>query len=193
MAISYPVTAPVSVIYPAQVELRANQAVALSQSPFSYAQQVIAFSGERWEMSVAIPAVRRDKAEPWVAFLTSLRGSYGTFLMGDPNCIDPQGTATGGTISGSAGSRSPSVTMTGTLKAGDYIQTGSGSSTHLYKVLQDKSGNGTLEIWPALRDTGGSFTTSDTKGHFRLMGNQTSWGINENSAYAITFEAVEVI
>lgn len=195
MAISYPVTAPVSSIYPAQVELRANQAVALSQSPFTYQQQVISFSGgERWEMSVAIPAVRRDKAEPWVAFLTSLRGQWGTFLMGDPNSLEPQGTATSLSISGSAGDRTVSATFSGTLKAGDFFQLGSGSSTQLYKVLEDSSG-ASLEIWPRLRTShsGASATLSSPKGHFRLMGNQTSWSINDNSAYAISFEAVEVI
>ncbi len=45
----------------------------------------------------------REKVEPWIAFLTALRGPLGTFLMGDPlgktprelrlelHCVKPMG------------------------------------------------------------------------------------------------------
>ena len=41
--------------------------------------------------------------------------------------------------------------MTGTLKAGDYIQIGAASDATLHKVLVDQDGDGTLEVWPKLR------------------------------------------
>ena len=45
------------------------------------------------------------------------------------------------------------VVMTGTLKAGDYIQLGFGNKllgyTKCYKI---KTGDGTLEIWPSVLD-----------------------------------------
>jgi hypothetical protein len=85
--------------------------------------------------------------------------------------------------------------MTGTLKAGDYIQLGGGSSARLHQVLKDKSGNGSLEIWPALRDdyTNATVVFNSPKGLFRLANNISSWSINNSSAYGITFEAVEVL
>lgn len=192
MAISYPVSTPTDIGI-ADIQLSATNAVAVSKSPFTFATQVHAYSGEMWSASVTIPTVRKDLAEPWVAFLLSLRGQYGTFLLGDPNRTSPQGTATSATITGSLGDRSVTVAMTGTLKAGDYIQLGSGSSARLHKVLVDKSGSGTLEIWPALRDdyTTASATLTNAKGVFRLASNSTQWGIGSSSAYSIQFDAME--
>ena len=193
MAISYPVSTPTDVIGIADIQLSATNAVAVSKSPFTFATQVHAYSGEMWSASVTIPTVRKELAEPWVAFLLSLRGQYGTFLLGDPNRTTPQGTATSATITGSLGDRSVTVAMTGTLKAGDYIQLGSGSSARLHKVLVGQSGNGTLEIWPALRSnyTTASATLTNAKGVFRLASNSTQWGIGSSSAYSIQFDAME--
>jgi len=194
VAITFPISTPTDIGI-AQIELGATNAVAVSKSPFTFATQVHAYSGEMWSANVTIPTVRRDLAEPWVAFLMSLRGQFGTFLLGDPNCTSPQGTATSATITGSQGDRSVTVAMTGTLKAGDYFQLGSGATAKLHKVLVDKSSNGTLEIWPALRDdyTTATATLTNAKGVFRLAANQTNWGIGSNSAYSIQFDAMEDI
>jgi hypothetical protein len=194
MAITYPTTTPTSIGI-ANIQLRQSQVVSRSTSPFSFKEQVIVHTGERWGASVSLPPCRKDTAEPWVAFLMAQRGGVGTFLLGDPNMVTPQGTATSATISGSAGDRSVSVTMTGTLKAGDYIQLGSGSSSRLHKVLVDKNGSGTLEIWPSLRTdyTSASATLNDTKGVFRLTSPELSWDINDISAYGIMFTCSEVV
>lgn len=194
MSITYPVNLPTSIGIES-IELRAVNAVATSQSPFTYKQQIVAHQGQRWEASVSVPAVRRDLAAPWKAFLTSLKGQQGTFLLGDPDYATPQGTVSSCTLSGSAGDETATVTMTGTLKAGDYIQLGGGSSARLHQVLQDQSGSGSLEIWPALRDdySGAAVTFNAPKGVFRLANNISSWSINNSSAYGITFEAVEAL
>jgi hypothetical protein len=193
MAISYPVSTPTDVIGIADIQLSATNAVAVSKSPFTFATQVHAYSGEMWSASVTIPTVRKELAEPWVAFLLSLRGQYGTFLLGDPNRATPQGTASSAAITGSTGDRSVTVSMVGTLLAGDYIQLGSGSSARLHKVLVDQSGSGTLEIWPALRSnySSSSATLTNAKGVFRLASNSTQWGIGSSSAYSIQFDAME--
>jgi hypothetical protein len=194
MAISYPLSLPTTIGI-AQIELSAVNAVAISRSPFTFDSQVHAYSGEMWQADITIPPVHRDLAESWVSFLVSLRGQYGTFLLNDPNCVDPRGTATSATVSGSTGDRSVSVTMSGTLLAGDYIQLGTGSDATLHKVLQDQSGSGTLEIWPALRKdrTAVSATLTSASGVFRLSSNQVSWSVNEVSTYGITFGAMEAI
>jgi hypothetical protein len=85
--------------------------------------------------------------------------------------------------------------MTGTLLAGDYISLGSGSSTRLHKVVQNRSGTGVIEIWPALRSsvTGASVDLTEAKGRFRLKDNITQWSINEISSYGITFDCVEAL
>jgi hypothetical protein len=194
LAITYPLALPTSIGI-AQITLTASNAVAISQSPFTFQQQIIQHPGQRWTASVSIPPVRRETAEPWVAFLLALNGPVGTFLLGDPNAKAPRGTATSATITGTAGNSSPTITMVGTLLAGDYIQIGSGATATLHKVLVNRSGTGTLEVWPALRSTvtGATVTLTNTVGRFRLSGNQQSFSINNASVYGISFDCVEAL
>jgi hypothetical protein len=195
MALSFPLSLPTSIGIES-IELRAMNAVATSESPFTYKQQIHAHQGQRWEASVNVASgIRRDLAAPWKAFLTSLKGQQGTFLLGDPDYATPRGTVSACTLSGSAGDESVTVTMTGSLLAGDYIQLGSASTAKLHQVLADQTGNGTLEIWPGLRDdyTDATVIYSAPKGVFRLSTPMSSWSINNASAYGISFEAVEAL
>lgn len=193
MAISYPLNTPTTIGIES-IELRARNAVAVSQSPFTYKQQVVAHQGQTWEASVSIPSVRRDLAADWKAMLVALKGPVGTFLLGDPDYATPRGTVSGTpTLSGTAGDSTVSITMTGTLLAGDYIQLGTGSAARLHQVLVDQSGSGNLEIWPDLRSTysGETVIYSNPKGIFRLAQSVTSWSIDNASFYGISFEAIE--
>ena len=195
MAISYPLSLPTHTGI-AEIELHAVNAVAYSQSPFTFAGQAHAYAGEMWQADVKLPPMKRADAEQWIAFLMSLRGQYGTFLLNDPAATAPQSPlASSATITGSVGDRSVTVAMSGTLLAGDYFSLGTGTSTRLYKVLQDQSGSGTLEIWPALRDAASSATADLTtaSGTFRLSSNQQSWSVNDASFYGITFGAMEAL
>jgi hypothetical protein len=194
MAITYPLNTPTSIGIES-IELRAVNSVAVSQSPFTFKQQVISHGGQKWEASVSIPVVHRDLAAPWKAMLVALKGQVGTFLLGDPDYATPRGTVSSCALSGTAGQDTATVVMTGSLLAGDYIQLGGGASSRLHKVLVDQTGNGNLEIWPALKNsyTSSAVTFNSPKGVFRLSGNTTSYSINSTSLYSISFEAVEVI
>ena len=194
MAISYPLDTPTSIGIE-NIQLHAVNAVATSQSPFTYKQQVIAHTGQKWEASVSIPSTRRDKSAQWKAMLVALKGQTGTFLLGDPDYVSPRGTVSSCAVTGFSGDESVTVVMTGSLLAGDYIQLGSGSSAKLHTVLVDQTGDGTLEIWPALRSDyiSEAAVTNSPKGVFRLKQNVTSWEINNASHYGISFEAVEAI
>ena len=194
MALSYPLATPTTIGIES-IELRAVNAVAVSQSPFTYKQQIVSHGGQKWEASVNIPSVHRDKAAEWKAMLVGLKGQTGTFLLGDPDYATPQGTVSSCVASGSAGDDAVSVVMTGTLKAGDYIQLGTGASAKLHQVLLDQDGDGSLEIWPSLRTnySNQSVVFNAPKGVFRLATNMTSWSINNASIYGISFEAVEAV
>jgi len=194
LALSYPLSTPTTIGFES-IEIRAINSVATSQSPFTYKQQVVSHGGQRWEATVNIPSVRRDLGAEWKAFLTALKGQTGTFLLGDPDYAEPRGDVSSCTLSGSAGDETATVVMTGTLKAGDYIQLGSGSAAKLHQVLIDQTGDGNLEIWPKLRTdyTDEAVVFINPKGVFRLSSNMTSWNINSSSAYGISFEAVEAI
>jgi len=199
LSISYPLSLP-SVSGIRSIELRAVNAVAYSQSPFTFAGQAHAYPGQMWQADVRLPAMTVDKAEQWVAFLVALRGQFGTFLLGDPTRTTLRGTATSCTVTGTAGSNTVSATVPEgeTLLAGDYIQLGSSSSSTLHKVLVNYTGTGAaanLEIWPALRvnRTAATVTLTNARGMFRLVSNQQGWSINEARNYGISFEAMEAI
>ena len=199
MAISYPVALPTHTGI-AQIELRAVNAVAYSQSPFTFAGQAHAYQGQMWQAEVSLPPMLTADAEQWLGFLLSLRGQFGTFLLGDPLRTSLRGTATGVTVTGSAGDNTVSATVTAgqTLLAGDYIQLGSGSTAALHKVLVNYTGTGSaadLEIWPALRvaRSAATATLTNTKGVFRLSSNEQGWSSNELAKYGITFAAREAI
>lgn len=258
MAITYPLAFPTHTGIRA-ADLRVVNAVAVSRSPFTFSTQVQAYSGEMWQADFTLPPMKRADAEVWAAWLTSLKGQYGTFLAGDPLGCTPRGAATGtplvnngaaitagsfvvgewyeiatlgdtdweaigaassvvgqqfiatgvgsGTGTASEGQTGSSLVLdgantsvTGWLKAGDYIQLGSGSAATLHKVLQDAnsdgSGNVTLDIWPSMRTPpldNSAVVTSNAKGRFRLASNEQSWSINEAAIYGITFGAVEAI
>lgn len=210
MAITYPLSTP-STIGIEEIELRANNVVAVSESPFTFVQQTVVHQGQRWEASISIPPVRKDLAEEWVAFLLSLKGRRGTFYLGDPNMATPRGTvlpATSVTLGSATAIGDETVDLTkGTgpaktnfLRAGDYIQIGTGSDRTLHKVLADanldSNGDTTVDIWPHVRSvvaSGTSVVHQNATGVFRLASNLTSWSINNASAYGISFDAVEVV
>ena len=194
MAINYPLTLP-TVTGVRSIELQASNAVAISRSPFTFASQVHAYSGQMWSASLTLPPMKLTAARQWTAWLTSLRGQYGSFLLGDTSCCQISGTATSAIVNGSAGDNTVNVTTVGTILAGDMIQISTGADATLHKVLADRSGSGALEIWPALRKDRASIalTFTNAKGAFRLASNEVSWSVDEASIYGISFSAVEKI
>lgn len=206
MAITYPLTLP-SHTGRRSMELRATNAVTVERSPFTYASQAQASAGQMWQADVTLPPMKRTDAEAWVAWLVSLRGSFGTFLMGDPIGATPRG-AGGGTplVNGSSQTGQDlnidgcTPDITGWLKAGDYVQLGSAGSATLHKVLADVSTNGsgeaTLTLWPHIRTApsdNAAVTISNTVGRWRLASSESSWSVNEASIYGISFSCMEAI
>jgi hypothetical protein len=206
MGVTYPLSLPDSNSIRG-IELRAVNAVAYSRSPFTFAGQAHAYSGQMWTADITLKPMRRSDAEQWIAWLISLRGQFGTFLLNDPLGYTPRGSA-GGTplVNGSAQTGNLinidgcTASQTGWLKAGDYVQFGSGSSASLHKVLEDVdtdgSGETTLEIWPSVRTApadNSTVVTSSAKGLFRLSSNEQAWSVNEASIYGITFGAMEAV
>ena len=206
MAITYPLSLPTNKGL-AKIRLTANNVVGISQSPFTAKQQIYKYTGQFWEAEISLPPMKRADAEYWISFLLKLNGAYGTFLLGDPNGGTARGVATGTPlVNGGSQSGNELVTdgwtnsTTGILKAGDYIQLGSGASSQLYKVLDDVNSNGsgeaTLTVWPDLRTSpsdNAAITVSNAKGAFRLSSNSQAWDINEATFYGMTFAAREAL
>ena len=199
MAISYPLTVP-STNTISTIQFTAVNAVAYNRSPFTFAGQAHTYAGQMWEADVTLKPMRRDQAEAWVAWLLSLRGQHGTFLLSDPISNSVRGTALAASITGSAGDQTVSATVTNgdTLKAGDFFQLGTGTDSTLHKVLVDFTGTGSaadLEIWPGLRKNRSSVAADLTSasGLFRLASNETSYSVNQLAVYGINFGAVEAV
>lgn len=206
MAITYPVAFPSAIGF-ANLNIRARTVVGVNASPFTGQQQVYKHQGQWWEAEVSLPPMKRADAEQVVTFLLKMNGQYGTFLLGDKSAPTARGVGTGTPlVNGASQTGGDLITdgwtpdTTGILKAGDWIQLGSGSITRLYKVLDDVdsdgSGNATISIFPNLRsspDDDAAITVSNTQGLWRLASNETEYSIDQMSIYGVTFACVEAL
>lgn len=204
MTISYPLSLPSTGIR--SIRLTARDMVALGESPFTLSGQAQQHAGQRWEADIELPPMRRDDAEAWITFLLKLKGRYGTFLLRDT----VSGTARGawaGTplVKGAHAAGASAVTLDGltpatTVKAGDYLQFGSGLSTRLHKVLDDGAADGageiTVDLWPNLRESladNAAVVTGNALGLFRLASNERAWDIGLAQIYGLRFTAMEAL
>jgi len=209
MAITYPLSMPTNTNV-ATVSLTASNTVGITTSPYNYKLTVYKHQGQRWEADINLPLMKRADAEEWITFFMKQYGGYGTFLLGDPNAATPRGSAatTAGTPVVNGASQTGDelaidglpASATGYLKAGDYIQLGTGTSSQLYKVLDDvdsnASGEATLQIWPDLRSSPADDATvvvSGAKGLFQLSTPTTNWTIDNAGFYSMAFGAVETL
>lgn len=206
MAISYPLSLP-SVKDLAQITMRLRTVVGVATSPFSGEQQVQAHPGQWWEAECVLPAMERADAEEWLALLLAMNGREGTLLMGDPKGATPRGTALGTPlVSGASQTGNELVTngwtadQAAAMRKGDYFSLGSGTSTRLYKVVEDEpsdgSGNATLTFQPKLRSSPGDtdpLTVTSAKAVWRLADNQAEWTVRDIVAYGIVFALREAL
>lgn len=203
MAITYPISLPATPAF-RSCRWTPRDVVARSTSPFDGTTQVFAWPGQWWEVEVALPPMKRDKAEPWIAAFMKLRGPFGTFLLGDPDGAAPRGTWAGTPLVKGAGQTGDTLVVDGlsagaTAKAGDYIQLGAGAGARLHKVLDDAAADGTgtmtLTIWPRLRASpadNGAVIVDNAKGVFRLA-SSVPWESDAVPLFGISFTAAEAL
>lgn len=199
MATTFPVSLPSTGTR--NVRLRQISTVAVGTSPFTLETQTQRHQGQVWLLDFEYPPMQRATAEPIIAALCSLNGREGTFLFGDSANKTPRGAATGTPlVKGGSQSGEDLLTdgwtsgVTGILKAGDWIQLGSGSTSRLHKVLSDVtsdgSGNATLTLWPrislvATPADNSAIVTSFPKGVFKLNTNGQDWDIGRAKIYGL--------
>lgn len=186
---------------------RMRNIVAGSMSQFTGEEQFYKHAGEWWEADLQLPPMKGARAAEWEAFLASLQGRRRCFLLGDPDRATPRGAIGGSPVADSAGSPSVNLARTETLyirgadanvsnwlRAADYIQLGTGTSSRLHKVLQDvstdSSGYATIPIWPGLYSDiadGATVTVTNAKGAFRLATNDAGWQSDAAKIYGFAF------
>lgn len=206
MAISYPLALP-NITGIKQVTFAARAAVAASRSPYSGARKTYEFPSQYFEAAVKLPPMTRAEAEAWNCFRLKLNGKKGTFLLGDPNGATARGSArtTPGTplVKGANQTGDTLIidglplSATGYFLEGDYIQLGSGSTSRLYKVLEDTNTNGsgeaTLLLWPNIitaPNDNDTVVVSNAVGVFSMAENYMPWDIDEAAMYGISFNAI---
>jgi len=183
-----------------------DDAVAVSESPFTFEQQTYEHQGQRWKAMVTLPMMKRAQAEQWLSAMAQLNGRKGTFLLGDPDAPTPRGDGRGTPIVSGANQTGNTLLttgwllgITGILKAGDYFQIGTGTNARLHKLLfdtnSDGSGNATLTFWPNLRyapSTGQAIIIQNAMTQFRLDA-PFGWDANEVSTYSVQFSVTEAL
>lgn len=204
MSLTYPITLPSSPLS-RTITIRPRAATGMQENPFAYNSQVQVWGGQQWQADIELPRMpRRGDAEAWIAALVGLNFQEGNFLLGDTANPTARGAATGTPlVNGGSQAGYDLVTdgwthsVTGILKAGDWLQLGSGSSARLYKLMananSDGAGNATLTLWPRLRSSpadNAAIVVSGAKGLFMLAG-PVEWSIDHARTYGLSFKAVE--
>lgn len=204
---TYPLTFPAVGVRSAQFRLM--RVVAASVSEFTLKQQVYQFPGEQWQGDIVLPPLSRSDAGLVQAFLAELRGSFGTFLYGDPMALafGKLGAGGGSPLVDGADQTGNSLdiddcsaSITDWLKAGDYFQLGTGSTSRLYMIAADVdtdgAGSATLTFNPALRAAPANdavVTITDPMGVMRLDSNVAVWQADRTSLTNINFSYREHI
>jgi hypothetical protein len=201
MTISYPLSPP-SNRTPSATRWTEVNIVAVQNSAYTLQSQTYEHSGKGWGVEVSFDPMPRDEAQPWIAFLSALRGRKGTFLFGDTLFSTPLGLAGGTPFTNGANQTGSSLITDGwtinqaILKAGDMFQIDSSLYRNLTDVTSDGSGNATLDVWPSLRAHADNalIVTANPKGTFRLTDNaQVTQSASGDGLYLISFKGEEVL
>jgi hypothetical protein len=207
VTISYPISLP-SVRNASAVALKAMTSGYVTQSPFTFSQEVQTGLGDMMGMQVTLPPMKRQNAEAWLSALLSLKGVVGTFLMGIPGNKVPMGigAAQSPKVKGATAALISSLNTKGwgitgnVLLPGDWIQLGSGSTAHLHKNLTlagvGSPDEAVLDIWPPTRNAlndGDAIVVNNPQGVWRLAQNEQDWSIGEAIVYGLNFTCIEAL
>jgi hypothetical protein len=208
VTISFPLSLPAGIVFSDAV-MRQMSVVGLSVSPYTGAQEAVAYPGQWWEIDFTTTALVEAQAAKLEAFFASLNGQEGTFLCGDPWRATPRGTAASSpgtpTVDGAVSARAASlpikggpVLQSGWVLAGDYIQINTGSSSLLVMALEDantdSAGDASVTVWPRMRRAlvdGEAINFSSPRGVFRLSQNQNDVPRRAGSFAPVSFSARE--
>lgn len=196
---SYPLSFPAG-LAPARATFRLSRSQAVAVSPFTFSRQVQSWGGRRWEAEITMPPLgNRAKAAALKAWLVSLRGLQGTFLLGEPGYPGPRGTATAAVVNG-AGQAGYTLAVAGmaagaTLLAGDYVEL---PGHRLHMVVEDAAANGAgaavLSLDPPLRASpadGAALILMAPRGVWSLASPSVAWDLSPPYRHEFTFAAVE--
>lgn len=206
MTITYPLAFPTTFGFSSFI-IGIDHAVAVAESEFTFEAQVQEHQGVAWEISGSLELLNREQAEEYNAFIASLMGRKGTFTVTPAGCGTPRGVATGTPLVKGASQTGNvlitdgwTISTTGILKAGDFIQLGSGSTATLHRVLADANSNGsgeaTLDISPKIVTApadNATITVTNPVGVFRMKENLLPVEIRPPNQHTVRFSARQAL
>lgn len=206
MTITYPLAFPTTFGF-SSFTIGLDHAVAVAESEFTFEAQVQEHQGDAWEIAGSMELLNRSQAEEYNAFITALCGRKGTFTVTPAGSGTARGIATGTPlVNGASQTGMVLITdgwtagQTGILKAGDFIQLGSGSTAKLYRVLadvnSDGSGNATLDIAPKIVTAPADnavITVVNPVGVFRMKANLIPVEISSPNQHTLRFSARQAL
>jgi len=182
MSVTFPLQFPDVGI--TKFDLRYRKTVAMTESPFSYAQQIHDFGGGRWEAEVTLAPLTYEQSKPVQAFLIGLEGRKGTFEMAHPLHTT---TMSATLATGSAGDED--ISFNQQVTAGTYFSI----ADRLYMTTE--TGTSSVNIQPPLRADASSASVDFTqpKGTWRMATNEANIYTDTNGLFYITFACVEAL
>lgn len=184
-------------------------AASANASPFTFAEQTYLHPGARWHGEVSLIPMKADSSAEIKAFLTKLKGRYGTFLYSDPYYYvsGPLGAADGSPqVDGAAQTGNELMIKSGPagrtkwLMPSDFIQIGTGTSARLHMVTDQvdvaPDGTATIPIEPDLKSSpsdSAAVIVNDARGVFALAENSVEWQYSEGVLHRVSFAFSERI
>jgi hypothetical protein len=204
MAITYPIALPTAQGF-RRVTIAPQSRVAIFASPFTGQQQIYQHPAQFLTCSIELPPMARADAADFAAAMLSLQGQLGTFYFGDPAWASPRGVATGTPqVNGNnqtgqdLNTKGWTTTVTNILRAGDWLQIGTGATRQLCMVLADANSNGsghaTVSLFPRIRTAFTNNTdivTSNPTGVWRMVDDGQFLQDTDSLTRGIVINAVE--
>lgn len=198
MSVAFPVFMPIGGDGRTLIEsynLSLVNKVGVSESPFSFAQQIQDYGADRWEGTITTRPLYGEDARNMRGFLNSIQGRRGTFQFAIPQSLSNHYELNGTFSTQNHIHIRPKtgITPDHSLTRGTYFSLGSAGSRRLFMMSEDYSGNITDEhnISPRANyisySTGEDLITTNPIGTFRLMDNNTGFSVDITEGHRISF------
>lgn len=199
MAITYPLLLPSTqdgrtIIQ--SYDLRMVEKVGVTESPFTFKQQIQDYGAQRWELELTTIPLYGEDARNVRGFLTSLRGRLGTFWVPLPQRL---GNGWETSTYQQPEDTSLVATWTGTNTADDEYPLKRGMyfsyNNMLHMIMTDRDpSTGAFEITPPLRTATQPNVVLGTTypiGVFRLLDNDASYSVDVTEGHSLTISCHE--
>lgn len=176
-------------------DLRMNYKIGITESPFTFKQQIQDYDASRWELNITTVPLYGDDALNFRGFLQSLRGRLGMFYFPIPQNLSNHYRFNANEVMGEDHVKlSPLIGS----PAHDFIRgTYFSAQNRLYMALEDYVNNSTdVNVTPKLRTSIQSGTTAFTQnpiGTFRLSSNDAGYGVDVTEGHSITIACEEAL